>query len=225
MYVLETSLLSHNFLGNLVTFMSDDKHEEYDTEAVDGVDGAAAGEEDVVIEGEGNPGVTGEDTEKDEKELEELRNKLAKMEEEAKKVEEMFEQVENDQNLMVDKEELDSRSVYIGNVDYSTKPKELQEHFQACGTILRVTILCDKWTGHPKGFAYIEFMDKAAVANAMGLNESIFKGRPLKVMTKRTNIPGFARGRRASGRFRRGGGGRFRARRPRGRFYSYSPYY
>jgi len=122
------------------------------------------------------------EVEEDEKELEEMRNKLAEMEEEAKKLQAMQEQVEQTLDTQsVDKEEIDSRSVYVGNVDYQTKPKELQEHFQACGTILRITILCDKWTGHPKGFAYIEFMDKAAVPNALELNESIFKGRPLKV--------------------------------------------
>jgi len=111
-----------------------------------------------------------------------MKNKLAEMEEEAKKLQAMQEQVEQTLDTQsVDKEEIDSRSVYVGNVDYQTKPKELQEHFQACGTILRITILCDKWTGHPKGFAYIEFMDKTAVPNALELNESIFKGRPLKV--------------------------------------------
>jgi len=174
------------------------------------------------VDGTGFETELGEGTDKDEKEIEDMKDKLAKMEEEAKKVQEMFEQVENDQNLTVDKEELDSRSIYVGNVDYSAKPNEVQEHFQACGTILRVTILCDKWTGHPKGFAYVEFMDKSAVANAMGLNESIFKGRSLKVMTKRTNLPGFARGRGGRRVSHRGRG----RRRPRGRFFSgYAPYF
>ena len=40
----------------------------------------------------------------------------------------------------------------ISQVDYSATPEEIQGHFQACGTINRVTILCDKFTGHPKGF-------------------------------------------------------------------------
>jgi len=123
--------------------------------------------------------------EEDEKELEEMKNKLAKIEEESKKVREMLEQVDDQlANASVDKEEQDSRSIFVGNVDYSTKPKELQEHFQACGAIRKVTILCDRWTGHPKGFAYIEFTDKDAVAHAMELNESIFKGRPLKLHHK-----------------------------------------
>jgi polyadenylate-binding protein 2 len=51
----------------------------------------------------------------------------------------------------VDKEAVDSRSVYVGQVDYGATPEELQAHFQSCGTINRVTILCDKFTGHPKG--------------------------------------------------------------------------
>lgn len=33
------------------------------------------------------------------------------------------------------------RAVYVGNVDYSCTPEELQMHFQSCGTVNRVTIL------------------------------------------------------------------------------------
>jgi hypothetical protein len=32
-------------------------------------------------------------------------------------------------------------AVYVGNVDYSCTPEELQMHFQSCGTVNRVTIL------------------------------------------------------------------------------------
>ena len=49
------------------------------------------------------------------------------------------------------KEDIDSRSVFIGNVDYGASPEEIQAHFQSCGSINRVTILLDKFTGHPKG--------------------------------------------------------------------------
>lgn len=50
-----------------------------------------------------------------------------------------------------------SKSIYVGQVDYSATPEELVSHFGACGTIERVTIMCDKFTGQPKGFAYLEF--------------------------------------------------------------------
>merc|ERR1712034_254518 len=65
------------------------------------------------------------------------------------------------------------------------------EHFKSCGQINRITILVDKYTGNPKGFAYIEFADEQSVQNSLLLNGSLFRGRQLKVMQKRTNIPGF----------------------------------
>ncbi|WWC89775.1 uncharacterized protein L201_004701 [Kwoniella dendrophila CBS 6074] len=118
---------------------------------------------------------------------------------------------------------VDSRSVYIGNVDYGATPEEIQAHFQACGTINRVTILCDKFTGHPKGYAYVEFAEPSIVQNAIVLNESMFRGRLITVKEKRTNLPGMNMTNRGRGRGRggfrgfRGGGGGFRGGRGRGR--------
>ena len=83
--------------------------------------------------------------------------------------------------LFLDKEAVDSRSVYVGNVDWGSTPEEIQGHFQSCGTINRITILCDKWTGQPKGYAYVEFADASSVANAMVLNDSLFRARLIKV--------------------------------------------
>eukprot|EP01121_Diplochlamys_sp_Union-15-3_P022743 TRINITY_DN977_c0_g1_i1.p1 TRINITY_DN977_c0_g1~~TRINITY_DN977_c0_g1_i1.p1 ORF type:complete len:184 (+),score=46.10 TRINITY_DN977_c0_g1_i1:114-665(+) len=150
-----------------------------------------------------------EDVEKEEKELEELKRKFSELQEESRKLKNLVqEQVENiTSSAVVDKEEVDARSCWVGNVDFGATPEEVKEHFQACGSIVRVTILVDKFTGHPKGFAYVEFLEKESVANALELNESIFRNRPLKVSTKRTNIPattlrgfhprmGFRRGRR-----------------------------
>jgi len=134
--------------------------------------------------------------------------------------------------------EVDGRSVYVGNVDYSATADDLERHFHGCGSVNRVTILCDKYTGHPKGFAYIEFADKDSVETATALDESLFKGRQIRVCAKRTNRPGISstnrppRGARGS---RRGAymgrsapwfGGRA-SRRPYGRrggWFGYSPY-
>ncbi|KAG7527364.1 hypothetical protein FFLO_07009 [Filobasidium floriforme] len=123
------------------------------------------------------------------------------------------------------REEVDGRSVYVGNVDYLATPEEIQQHFQACGAINRITILCDKFTGHPKGYAYVEFAESSSVTNAMVLNESLFRGRQLSVTAKRTNRPAWQRGGRGRGRggYRggyqgRGGYAPYRARgRGRGR--------
>ncbi|KAL3341823.1 hypothetical protein AABB24_005399 [Solanum stoloniferum] len=83
------------------------------------------------------------------------------------------------------------------SVDYACTPEEVQQHFQSCGTVNRVTILTDKF-GQPKGYAYVEFVEMEAVQNALLLNESELHGRQLKVSAKRTNVPGMKqfRGRR-----------------------------
>ncbi|KAG8776457.1 cytoplasmic RNA-binding protein [Serendipita sp. 397] len=91
-------------------------------------------------------------------------------------------------------EDPDGRSIYVGNVDYGATPEEIQAHFASCGTINRVTILLDKFTGHPKGYAYVEFTQPAHVEAALVLNESLFRGRLIKVTAKRTNVPAFMRG-------------------------------
>ncbi|CAM9012501.1 unnamed protein product [Wickerhamomyces anomalus] len=116
-----------------------------------------------------------------------------------------------------EKSDVDARSVYVGNVDYDSSPEELQKHFQSVGVINRVTILLNKFTGQPKGFAYIEFAEPASVVSSLVLNDSVFRGRNLKVVPKRTNVPGFNRG-RGRGRGRGGFRGRFRGR---GRFNPY----
>uniref|UniRef100_A0A3P8S268 RRM domain-containing protein n=1 Tax=Amphiprion percula TaxID=161767 RepID=A0A3P8S268_AMPPE len=63
----------------------------------------------------------------------------------------------------------DNRSVCVGNVDYGAT--------------------ADEFSGHPSGFAYIEFSDRDSVHCAIGLHETLFRGRVLKVMPKRTNMP------------------------------------
>lgn len=64
-------------------------------------------------------------------------------------------------------------------------------------------------------FAYVEFADEAAANNSLALNESLFKGRLIKVSSKRTNIPGYYyQGYR--GGYGGGGGGGYRGGRGRG---------
>lgn len=160
-----------------------------------------------------------------------MKRRVAEMEEEAAKLREMQASLDQSHNELSDnKEDIDSRSIFVGNVDYSASPEEIQAHFQSCGSINRVTILLDKFTGQPKGYvldcslyplfsplyiltayssnryAYVEFTEPSLVAQALVLNESVFKGRNIKVVPKRTNIPGMSRG-RGRGGFRGGGRG------------------
>jgi polyadenylate-binding protein 2 len=81
-----------------------------------------------------------------------MKARVAEMEEEANKLREMQATLDQQsQELSDTKEDVDSRSIFVGNVDYSASPEEIQAHFQSCGSINRVTILLDKFTGQPKG--------------------------------------------------------------------------
>lgn len=143
-----------------------------------------------------------------------MKKRLKELEVEAARLQSMQAELQKEsQDLAAeDKKDIDARSIYVGNVDYGSTPEELQAHFQSCGTINRVTIVCDKYSGHPKGFAYIEFSEPALVAQALVLNESLFRGRALKIVPKRTNVPGFMLKGRGGGFRGRGGRGGYMPR-------------
>ncbi|XP_023600707.1 polyadenylate-binding protein 2-like [Myotis lucifugus] len=149
-------------------------------------------------------GAPGDDAIED-PELEEIKARVREMEEEAEKLKELQNEVEKQMNMspppgnagqvimsIEEKMEADARSIYVGNVDYGATAEELEAHFHGCGSVNRVTILCDKFSGHPKGFAYIEFSDKGSVRTSLALDESLFRGRKIKVLPKRTNRPGIS---------------------------------
>ncbi|KHJ43179.1 hypothetical protein D918_06746 [Trichuris suis] len=122
-------------------------------------------------------------------EMEEIRARMREMEEEAAILRQYHSEVENQMNLtnastaditMEDKAEADGRSIYVGNVDYGATAEELESHFHGCGVVNRVTILCNKYTGQPKGFAYIEFGDKESMRNSLAMDDTFFRGRQIK---------------------------------------------
>lgn len=158
--------------------------------------------------------------------IEVIKKRMKSLEEEAEKLRDLQAQMERDMAMSVDavgtSAEADARSVYVGNVDYGCTPEDLQCLFESCGPVNRITILCDRHTGHPKGFAYVEFQDATSVKSAVALNESVLKGRVIKVVEKRTNVPGFNQ---QTWRGRGRGRGRFIRGRGRGRGgRQYSPY-
>ncbi|KAM9289343.1 embryonic polyadenylate-binding protein 2 [Morus bassanus] len=152
-------------------------------------------------------------------ELEAIKARVREMEKEDERLKEL--QLEAESCLIMSSEvaglfprtteekmEVDQRSIYVGNVDYGGTAEELESHFNSCGQINRVTILCDKFSGHPKGYAYIEFEEKSSVKAAVELDESVFRGRVIKVLPKRTNMPGISTTDRGGyrGRFQARGG-------------------
>ncbi|XP_041256409.1 embryonic polyadenylate-binding protein 2 isoform X1 [Onychostruthus taczanowskii] len=94
-------------------------------------------------------------------ELEAIKAKLREIEQEDERLKELQLEAENHLSMSSEaalfplttkeKMEADQRSIYVGNVDYGGTAEELESHFNSCGQINRVTILCDKFSGHPKG--------------------------------------------------------------------------
>uniref|UniRef100_A0A182VFY8 RRM domain-containing protein n=1 Tax=Anopheles merus TaxID=30066 RepID=A0A182VFY8_ANOME len=126
-------------------------------------------------------------------ELEAIKARVKEMEEEAEKLKQLQSEVTKQMTLgsptgstpmltAEEKAEVDNRSIYVGNVDYGATAEELEAHFHGCGAINRVTILCNKADGHPKGFAYIEFGSKEFVETALAMNETLFRGRQIKII-------------------------------------------
>ncbi|MDX2150517.1 MAG: RNA-binding protein [Bryobacteraceae bacterium] len=103
-------------------------------------------------------------------------------------------------------------NIFVGNLSYQTTEDELQAAFSEFGAVERVSIIRDRDTGQPRGFAFVEMPDRSAAANAINsLNGRELKGRTLNVNEAR---PREERG--GGGGGNRGGGGGFgRRREPR----------
>ena len=97
-------------------------------------------------------GGDGEEAQKDE-EPEAMKRRVEEMENELEKLTKMQQQVERQINSAADK--IDENSIYVGQVDYEATPEELRAHFAPCGTLNRITIVCDPVTRHPKGYVLI----------------------------------------------------------------------
>jgi len=88
-------------------------------------------------------------------------------------------------------EDADSRTIFVRNVHFAATKEALSVHFMKCGTVLKVNILTDAITGHPKGAAYITFADRESIEKAVSLSGTSFLTRVLTVMRKADAPPGF----------------------------------
>ncbi|NOZ30117.1 MAG: RNA-binding protein [Chloroflexi bacterium] len=75
-----------------------------------------------------------------------------------------------------------TQKIYVGNMSYDTTEGRLQELFAAHGEVLSVNVVTDRYTGRPRGFAFVEMAtDEAAQAAIAALNGQEVDGRPLTV--------------------------------------------
>lgn len=72
--------------------------------------------------------------------------------------------------------------LFVGNLAYDVTESELRELFSAAGSPSYVRLPTDRETGKPRGFAFVEFGDRAQADEAIRrFNQHLFKGRALAV--------------------------------------------
>uniref|UniRef100_A0ACD5UPJ3 Uncharacterized protein n=1 Tax=Avena sativa TaxID=4498 RepID=A0ACD5UPJ3_AVESA len=88
-------------------------------------------------------------------------------------------------------EDADARTVLVTNVHFAATKEAVSTHFMKCGTVLKINMLTDAITGHPKGAAYVTFADKESIGRAVSLSGTSFYSRVLTVLRKAEAPPGY----------------------------------
>jgi RNA recognition motif-containing protein len=99
------------------------------------------------------------------------------------------------------------KKLYVGNLPYSVSDSDLQQMFEAHGTVTSAQVIMDRDTGRSKGFGFVEMSsDAEAQAAVDAMNGKDINGRPLTVNEARPKPEGGG-GRGGGGRGGYGGGG------------------
>ncbi len=99
--------------------------------------------------------------------------------------------------------------LFVGNLPWAATESDIRAHFSQGGEVVSVEVMMDKFTGRPRGFAFVTMGNAQQAQDAIAKTENIdFMGRPLKVNVARPREerPSFGGGERRSGGF--GGGER-----------------
>ncbi len=81
------------------------------------------------------------------------------------------------------------KNLYVGNMGTETTEDELRKAFAVYGAVQTVSIINDRDTGRPRGFAFVEMEgDKEAQEALMGLNGSTLGGATLTVNEARAKV-------------------------------------
>ncbi len=99
-------------------------------------------------------------------------------------------------------------NIYVGNLSYQATEENLRQAFEAFGKVASATIIKDRYSGQPRGFAFVEMPDDAeAQAAIKNLNGKELLGRQLNVNEAQARKDGGRSGGQR-GRSGYGGGGR-----------------
>src|SRR3972149_3885257 len=99
--------------------------------------------------------------------------------------------------------------IYVGNCSFDITEQQLRDIFSAYGEVNSVSVITERDTGPPRGFAFVEMSNHAeAQAAIKGVNGTEHGGRTLNVneAKPKTNGGGGGGGGLGGGRGPRGGG-------------------
>ncbi len=89
-----------------------------------------------------------------------------------------------------------SAKIFVGNLNYDTSQRELEELFSQIGEIQDVFLPTDRDTGRPRGFAFVEFVDRGSVAEAIERFDGYeLQGRNIRINEaeeRQRRAPGFS---------------------------------
>ena len=75
-----------------------------------------------------------------------------------------------------------SKKLYIGNLSFTTTEDELRAVFQRHGAVDSVSVITDRETGRPRGFAFVEMSEPSSAEDAKrALDGTELGGRSIKV--------------------------------------------
>jgi cold-inducible RNA-binding protein len=76
--------------------------------------------------------------------------------------------------------------LFIGNLPYTATEADLREHLSSVGVPASVVLPVDRETGRPRGFAFVDYADRAVAEEAIKrFDQQPFKGRGLAVSEAR----------------------------------------
>ena len=97
-----------------------------------------------------------------------------------------------------------SKKIYIGNLPFSSTEDELRAVFERHGRVESVSVITDRDSGRPRGFAFVEMDEASAADDAIrALDGSELGGRSLRVneAQDRSGGGGGGGGYRSGGRY------------------------
>jgi RNA recognition motif-containing protein len=71
--------------------------------------------------------------------------------------------------------------LYVGNLPFTATEEAVRNLFAPHGTVEKISLISDRDTGRPRGFAFVEMSNSDASRAMQALNGKELEGRALKI--------------------------------------------